>query len=272
MPVDEKRSRLAFQKLNRQLSKLSRKPAPVTVHRFRTSGRRVEALLDALVPHPTRNDRKLLELLARLRKKAGRVRDLDVQIAAVRTLKIPQEPQDKAALIHELTEERTGREKKLARAFDKDTLRELRRRLKKAALEEIPGAGNPLVIAMRQLEALARDRAPLTEKTLHRYRVVGKRARYLAELAADSPESGRIIELLKRMQDVLGDWHDWLKLTEKAEALLGTVPENPLVSALHTITGTKFRKAIDALAETRIALSARRPAAGETSVRQSAAA
>jgi len=272
MPVDEKRSRLAFQKLNRQLSKLSRKPAPVTVHRFRTSGRRVEALLYALVPHPTRNDRKLLELLARLRKKAGRVRDLDVQIAAVRNLKIPQEPQDKSALIHELTEERVGREKKLARAFDKDTLRELRRRLKKAALEEIPGTANPLVIAMRQLEALARDRAPLTEKTLHRYRVVGKRARYLAELAADSPESGRIIELLKRMQDVLGDWHDWLKLTEKAEALLGTVPENPLVSALHTITRAKFRKAIDVLAETRIALSAPKPAAGETSVRRSAAA
>ena len=74
------------------------------------------------------------------------------------------------------------------------------------------------------------------------------------------------------MQDILGDWHDWLKLTEKAETLLGTVPEIPLVSALHTITRTKFRKAIDVLAETRIALSARKPAAGETSVRQSAAA
>ena len=272
MSVDQKRSRLAFQKLNRQLSKLSRNPAPVTVHRFRTSGRRIEALLDALIPHPTRNDRKLLQLLARLRKKAGRVRDLDVQIAALRNLKIAQEPESKSELIRTLMEEREGRERKLARAFDRDTLQELQRRLKKAASDEIPSTTNPLTIAMRQLATLARDRAPLTEKTLHRYRVVGKRARYLAELAGDHPEAQRTIELLKRMQDVLGDWHDWLKLTEKAEALFGTVPENPLVSALHTITRTKFRKAVDVLAETRIALSARKPTGAETGVSQAAAA
>lgn len=271
MSVDQKRSHLAFQKLSRQLGKLSRNPAPVTVHKFRTCGRRVEAQLDALVANPTRNDRKLLQLLARLRKKAGRVRDLDVQIAALRNLKIPQEPGSKAELIRALMEERARREEKLARALDKDTLRELRRRLKKSAGDEIVAA-NPLAIARRQLEALARDRAPLSEKTLHRYRVVGKRARYLAELAEGDPEAERTIEMLKGMQDVLGDWHDWLKLTQKAEALFGPLPANALLSALHDITRTKFRKAVDMLAETRIALSARKPAAGEAALHHAAAA
>src|ERR1700690_3686362 len=102
MSVDHKRSRLAFQKLNRQLGKLSTKPAPANVHKFRTYGRRVEALLEALVPHPNRNDKKLLKLLARLRKKAGRVRDLDVQISALRNLKISQEAVAKSQLIHTL--------------------------------------------------------------------------------------------------------------------------------------------------------------------------
>ena len=37
-----------------------------------------------------RNDKKLLKLLGRLRKKAGRVRDLDVEIAALR------QPEDSA--------------------------------------------------------------------------------------------------------------------------------------------------------------------------------
>jgi CHAD domain-containing protein len=260
MSVDRKRSRLAFQKLSRQLSKLSSKPAPENVHKFRTYGRRIEALLDTLIPHPNRNDRKLLRLLARLRRKAGRVRDLDVQISALRNLKIPQEAARKSSLIHALVEERHEREKKLARAFDRDALRDLRHRLKRAAADKIPLATDPLAIALRQLQTLARDRAPLTEKTLHRYRVVGKRARYLAELAGQASEVVRTVELLKRMQDVLGDWHDWLKLTERAEELFGSTSDSALVAALRNVTRSKFRKAVDVLAETRIALSHAQPA------------
>ncbi len=260
MSVDQKRSRLAFQKLSRQLTRLSTKPAPENVHKFRTYGRRIEALLDALIPHPNRNDRKLLRLLARLRRKAGRVRDLDVQISALRNLKIPQDAASKTQLIHTLVEERHEREKKLARAFDEDILRDLRRRLKRAATDKIPATTDPLVIALRQLQTLARDRAPLTEKTLHRYRVVGKHARYLAELAGNNPEALRTVELLKRMQDVLGDWHDWLKLTLRAEELFGVATDAALVTALRNVTRSKFRKAVDVLAETRITLSQPRPA------------
>ena len=263
MSVDHKRSRLAFQKLNRQLGKLSTKPAPENVHKFRTYGRRVEALLEALVPHPNRNDKKLLKLLARLRKKAGRVRDLDVQISALRNLKVSPEAVAKSQLIHTLVEERHNREKKLSRTFNQDTMLDLRRRLKRASTDEIPTTADPLAIALRELQALARDRAPLTEKTLHRYRVVGKRARYLAELAGEEPEAVRTVELLKRMQDVLGDWHDWLKLTERADELFGASSGSGLLNALRNVTRTKFRKAIDVLAETRSALSGRKMVASE---------
>ena len=65
---------------------------PENVHKFRTSSRRVEVLVADLADNRSRNDKKLLKLLGRLRKKAGRVRDLDVQSAALRSLKIPQEP------------------------------------------------------------------------------------------------------------------------------------------------------------------------------------
>jgi CHAD domain-containing protein len=255
MSVDLKSSRLAFQKLNRQLNRLSTKPAPENVHKFRTYGRRIEALLDALIPHPNRNDQRLLKLLVRLRRKAGRVRDLDVQISALRNLKVPQQSAQKSEFIRALVEERREREAKLEHAFDEDTFHDLRRRLKKASLDEIPNNTDPLAIALRELRNLAHDRAPLTEKTLHRYRIVGKRARYLAELAGQDPEAMRTVELLKRMQDVLGDWHDWLKLTQKAEELFDSTPDSPLIGTLRGVTRTKFRKAIDVLAETRIALS-----------------
>jgi len=272
MSFDQKRSRSAFQKLDRQLNKLSTKPAPENVHKFRTYGRRIEALLDALIPHPNRNDQKLLQLLARLRRKAGRVRDLDVQISALRNLKIPQQAAQKSELIRALVEERGEREEKLERTFGKDTLHDLRRRLKRASLDEIPSHSDPLAIALRELRSLAHDRAPLTEKTLHRYRIAGKRARYLAELAGNEPEAMRTVELLKRMQDVLGDWHDWLKLTQKAEQLFDSTPDSPLIGTLRGVTRAKFRKSIDALAETRIALSQAKTAAATSAPRKPSSA
>lgn len=264
MPVDQERSRLAFRRLNRQLTKLARKPAPENVHKFRTYGRRVEAFLDELIPAPSRNDKKLLKLLSRLRKKAGRVRDLDVQIVSLRNLKIPSEPDRKAQLLRTLAEERGLREKKLAKAFDPETIGELRKRLKRAASNaEIPKNTDPLGLAMRRLAQLGRDHAPLTEKTLHQYRIVGKRACYLAELAGKDPEAERFVDQLKRMQDVLGDWHDWLKLTQRAEGLFGGVQDSALVAALRNVTGAKFRQGVDVLTETRAALASRNPVAKE---------
>src|SRR5207249_8875634 len=118
MPVDEAQSRAVFRKLSRQLSKLANKPAASNVHKFRTYSRRVEALVETLVANPKCRDKRLLKLLARLRKKAGRVRDLDVQIAALRSLKLPQEAERKSQLLRVLADERSAREKKLERAVD----------------------------------------------------------------------------------------------------------------------------------------------------------
>src|ERR1700693_2875024 len=112
MPLDQENIRATFRKLSRQLSKLANKPAAESVHRFRTSSRRVEVLVADLAKKRSRNDRKLLKLLARLRKTAGRIRDLDVQTAALRSLKIPQEPARKSQLMRTLAEERARRDKK----------------------------------------------------------------------------------------------------------------------------------------------------------------
>ncbi len=105
MAVDQTQCRVVFQKLDRQLTKVARKLDPTSVHKFRTYSRRVEALLE-LNPEPSRNDRKLLKLLARLRKKAGRVRDLDVQISNLRSLKIAREVGQKSQLQRALAQER----------------------------------------------------------------------------------------------------------------------------------------------------------------------
>jgi CHAD domain-containing protein len=253
-------TRATFRKLARQVSKLAEKLAPENVHKFRTSSRRVEVLVLDLAENRTGNDKKLLKLLGRLRKKAGRVRDLDVQSAALRSLRIPQEPGRKSHLMRTLAEERARREKKLAKSLDKRTVAEVRKCLKRTACSlEIPKNADPLSLARQELNDLEVGRGPVTEKTLHQFRIAGKRARYIAELASQDAEATRLIALLNHMQDVIGDWHDWVQLADKAEKLFGGVQDSALVSALRNITRAKFRQAVNTLTETRTALAGKKP-------------
>lgn len=255
-------TRASFRRLGRQLSKVARKPAAESVHRFRTSSRRVEVLVADLAEKRNGNDKKLLKLLGRLRKKAGRVRDLDVQSAALRSLKIPQEPGRKAQLTRALAEERAMREKKLIKALDKKTMAEVNKRLKRTAASlEIPKNADPLRVARRKLDELEVDQGAVSEKTLHQFRIAGKRARYIAEFAGKDAEATRLIGLLKHMQDVIGDWHDWVQLAERAEKLFGGVQDSALVAALRNIARAKFRQAVHTLTETRAALAGRKPVA-----------
>jgi CHAD domain-containing protein len=255
MPIDLKRSRLAFHKLGREVTKLARKPAPESVHKFRTNSRRVEAVLSEVVPELNRNDRKLLKLLSRLRKKAGRVRDLDVEIASLRSLRIPGGNGHKSQFVDALVQERAKREQKLAKAFDRQTAAKVRKRLKRTIDDiDIPKNTEPLTLTLSKLAKLSPDHMPLTEKTLHQYRIIGKRARYIAELVDENSEAKRVVDQLKHMQDVIGDWHYWLKLTQRAEQLFGGVRDSALVAMLRNVTQAKFRQSVDAVAETRASL------------------
>ena len=256
MPIDAKRSRSTFQRLGRELTRLAKHPAPGSVHKFRTNSRRVEALLSEVVPELTRNNKKLLKLLSRLRKKAGRVRDLDVEIASLRTLKIPGGNGHKTQFVDALVQERIRREQQLAKAFSRKIAAELGKRLRRAASDlDVPNSVEPVNLTLLKLAQLGRDNALLTEKTLHQYRIIGKRARYIAELAHQDAAATQIVEQLKHMQDIIGDWHDWLKLTQKAEALFGGIRDSALVAMLRNVTQAKFRQSVDAVAETRAALS-----------------
>jgi CHAD domain-containing protein len=271
MPPRPEQVRAPFRKLARQLPKLPGKLAPENIHKFRSSSRKVEVLVSDLAANRTSNDKKLLKLLGRLRKKAGRLRDLDVQSVALRSLKIPQEPGRKSQLMRTLSEERAQREKKLAKSLDKKTVSELRKRLKRTAAGlEIPKNADPVSQARQKLSELEVDPGAVTERTLHQFRITGKRARYIAELAGKDAEGTRLIALLKHMQDVIGDWHDWVQLANKAEKQFGGVQESALVSALRNITRAKFRQAVNTLIETRTALAGKKPVSVITSGREAA--
>ena len=94
------------------------------------------------------------------------------------------------------------------------------------------------------IASVDRPKGRVDEEVLHSYRTVVKRARYAAEFAPKSEEATRLVAQLKRLQDALGNWHDWLILTQTAEQHLGGINQSPLVAALQNVMRGKFRHAV----------------------------
>src|SRR5271167_667970 len=252
--------KLVFPKTERVLLKLVSRQDAESVHSFRTTSRRLQTLLEQIIPDRNRNQKNLLKMLDRIRKRAGNVRDLDVQLAALRSLKVPQEPRRKTQLTHGLIELRVKHEKRLRKALKKEAIQEIRKRLKRASKEFRSEAGrDALRVARTLLAQVVRPAGPVTEDLLHQYRIVVKRARYAAEFAPKSAEAAQFIAQLKRLQDAVGNWHDWLTLTQTAAKRLGDASQSSLVAALHNVTGGKFRQAVAALSSSPTIQTASKP-------------
>jgi CHAD domain-containing protein len=249
MAITANRGKSVFRKTEKELLRLSSGRSADAVHGFRTSTRRLQTLLEQIVTGNNRRHKKLLKMLDRIRKSAGKVRDIDAQLDALRSLKIPQEPRRKTQLIHSLLDVRAEHEKRLRKLLKKDNVREIRKRLKRAAgLVRFGEGRDPLVVAREMLASVPLPNGPADEKTLHRYRTVVKSARYAAEFAPKTAGSAHFLGQLKRLQDALGNWHDWLTLTHTATEHLGGVNESSLVAVLHNVTRGKLRHAVAAVA------------------------
>lgn len=240
---------------------------PERVHLIRTTARRLEAVLETLGSDADGKQRRLRKRLRRLRQKAGGVRDIDVQIAALRKLKIGREQERKARLMQALNEQRSQREQGLAKAIaDKDahkTRKALRRwsanissTAKPAASAGVARDHDAVAAALRMFASLARRAQTLTPENLHAFRTRCKRIRYVAEMAGPVPEARRVVNQLKRMQDAAGDWHDWQTLTQTAESLFSRALESGMVAALRNVTNAKFMQARSVCQEVRRALLA----------------
>ena len=78
------------------------------------------------------------------------------------------------------------------------------------------------VVALEGFARLATEMQALHAGNLHDFRKGAKKARYVAELAAGGDEeASRVGGTLKKLQDEIGDWHDWLVLAEEAHTALG---------------------------------------------------
>ena len=257
--IDQERTQGLFRRLDILLSRTGAAPTPERVHQVRTTARRLEAILEIVYPEATSRVAKTLRGLKRLRRRAGAVRDLDVQAAALRTLKIGRETERKARLLSTLADARAAKEAQFQKAIHHKKVEKLQKRLQQTALEmaqaSVPPEQNgqnwppvwidfdPVSASLRMFARLARQTKAITADNIHLFRTRCKRIRYVGEMAGMSPESKRVVGLLKRVQDSIGDWHDWQTLTLTAEDLFSRSLDSALVSALRNISNAKFVEA-----------------------------
>lgn len=238
----------------RLLRKLSHNPTAGQIHGFRTTARRIEALLASVFASPRKNERKLLKQLDRVRRRAGRIRDLDIQIKNLQELHLGREEQCRQQVLQHLRARRRKALKKLAESLDDRTVGRLQKRLRRAAqkISKVrsidSGSRNgsrrasARAFTAQRLQAL-QQKLPLSEQTVHEYRLRCKRLRYTLELSKD-PEAAALIEQLKEVQDAIGKWHDSTVLLETAQSVIDHPGSCPLLSALRNLSKAQLWQAL----------------------------
>ncbi len=236
--------------LVRLIKDMTDAPSARVVHELRTTIRRVETLLPEAASGAERKVRKHLD---RLRRRAGKVRDVDVHLKALRGLPATLDAAARATLREALRKARQKREKRLVRGVanerDRGLVKRLRQVVARASGAEHAGLDPDRVVAqvLADFEQGYVAAAPLGAANLHAFRVATKRLRYRVEPLAAEPAAAVAVRELKRVQDAIGIWHDWLTLGERVERELELEVDgdaSPLRAAVRTRTERELAKAL----------------------------
>ena len=249
----QQRSKDFSDDLSKFVSKL---PGGVTekgVHRLRTTIRRMQTLVGFTRPILGRKQQRALDELQALRKRAGKVRDLDIQTGLLGSIGNRSASADRRALLEALKKKRSRQAERLLVALKKLERSKFLKRLEKItekAVNDAPdNAGEPLEAAQKELSALAEEyssRQVLKPARLHELRIKLKLLRYRAELAAENAEQKEFIDRVRSVQDAVGEWHDWEMLAESAEQLFEDRINCALLIEIRSLLAAKFSAAINA--------------------------
>jgi CHAD domain-containing protein len=230
MPFDIERIHKSANRVVKFLRKNSRRPRSNAVHDLRTSINTLETTFITVGLSSKRTVKRFLRDLRKLRERAGKVRNMDVLIDKVLTLKQDGEQDCLIRLLGHLAAEWNIRVKKLHRlieAVGPKLRRDLKRnskRVEELLQEAETDPGDSVAIPMTIAKAMMLSselKAPsrLTKKNLHGYRVKVKELRNVFYMS-DHFGSPELLEKLREVKDAIGDWHDWGELAEIAAHVL----------------------------------------------------
>lgn len=244
----DQRLRKLTDTLKGKLAKCAHNPDEDAVHDTRTGTRRIEAALEAALRDAglqnsdgtdelSQAARAWERLLKTIRRAAAPVRDLDVQRKILKTLvpvveaeiKIPvNEPESGMAsqvdkLDDALQNERDQRSARLKKNAAKWAAK-LDSHFEAWTTARRPGPHkirtDAAATALNAFARLANQMHQLDAGNLHDFRKGAKKARYMAEAGGDDERASAVGKALKKLQDGIGDWHDWLMLAEEAQTYL----------------------------------------------------
>lgn len=198
-----------------------------SAHFFRTSLRRFQAWDEVTHPKLDSDKKSAMKFLAKLRKATGKLRDsevhLDLLVALDGAAAKEKKKVDKALKVR-----RRAARKKLESLLDDAGLKTHLGHLRlmgEPPLASHRASENPLPaadqLALDEYRTFVESRAPLSPDNLHSYRLACKGFRYKAELAGDTPQARALIDAWKSVQDVSGEWHDYLTLSALTEEVCG---------------------------------------------------
>ncbi len=255
MSLLDKRVKNLLEGLSSAASRLADEVSPKSVHRLRTTSRRIETLTSFTSPDLGRKQQRALKDLAALRKRAGKVRDLDVQTGLLSAIANGSAARDRRALADLLKRKRLRQAERLRSVIRKlrgaKFFSHLARIGEKAAAVSV-STGLPLRQARQQLSGLAAEfasRQPIQPRLLHQVRIRMKKIRYLAELDGESADQQRFLHALKSAQDALGAWHDWEELAAIAEKQFGGRMNCPLLVEVRALFAGRYSAATAAVAQ-----------------------
>src|SRR5215475_11330055 len=139
MAIDRKRILKPVKKLRKLVKNLNRQPAPEEVHDLRTNTRRFEAAFEALSLDAQGSGKSVISVmkdLRRCRKRAGKVRDMDVLTGYASTVRLTGEEECTVRLLEHLGVQRKKYATKLhgeVRRLRSDLRQDLRRTAAKLA-------------------------------------------------------------------------------------------------------------------------------------------
>jgi CHAD domain-containing protein len=242
-------------KLRKSMKKVMRDPFPEEVHKLRTRSRRFQSMLKALSLDSRKNEDAVLAAVKPIRRKAGRVRDMDVLTDFASRPQLQGEEECSVRLLEHLGSTRARDAAKLQERA-KAQYSQIRKGLKKCAQflqkQLSPGkqggsarpadklASEAAAVAL-QLETELRDWPNLTRANLHQFRLEVKKLRYVLQMAENS--DSEFVSALGDVKDGIGEWHDWEELSAIAKQVIQH-PGCRLVREIRRIASEKFEHAL----------------------------
>src|SRR5258708_6470474 len=255
MTLLQKRITALAADLQKTVFKLERDVSSKDVHRLRTTIRRLESLIRYANPEVSHKQQKAIDELASLRKRAGKVRDLDIQVGLLGAIANGSAGKDRRMIADHLKMKRQRQAIRLTSDVKDLEFKKLFPRLEKISEKSMiaaPGqsGSDPLECARGELIQLAGKTSlhqSIKSGRLHELRISLKRIRYTAELGEESDAQRELLEELKPVQDALGQWHDWETLVRTAEKQFKARINCPLLVEMRSLLAARFSAAMSAV-------------------------